>query len=396
MSTQFATAITPEKDSFKAGKEVAQKAWDKLAIKKADIAVIFCSSSHNYEEVIKGFKSIVGEIPIVGCSSAGEFTEEKETKGGLACALISSDTHRFFLGMGKNLQQNQIHAVQNASKNFPHQVQGYPYQSAMLFLDGLAGKGEETVLAASSVLGPAVKFSGGAASDNYNFKQTFVFGDNQMLSYAVSICFVASQKPVIITAKHGHKPLSPPLKVTKAKGNVLYEVEGKPALDVWKYYLKDKTKELGIDLEKTKSPEELSKVLLKHEAGLMIGDDYKLRFPTSANSDGSLNFVSTITDGSVFKIMNSEDKDQIESAKIAAEKAIEGSRGERIAGAVVFDCACRSMLLKNKFPQALAEIKKALGNIPMIGFETYGEVAMEHGELSGFHNATTVILLFPS
>ena len=396
MVTQFATGITTEKDSFKAGQEAAKKAWAKLEKKKANLVILFSSPTYNYTEVVKGIKSITGEVTITGCTSAGEFTDEKITKGGLACAIISSDTHQFYSGLGKHIGQNQIQSLENASKNFPNQIQGHPYRSAMLFVDGLAGKGEETVLAASSILGPAVKFSGGAASDDLKFTQTRVFGDGQSIPDAVSVCFVASQKPMIISVKHGHKPMTPALKITKSKGNILYEIDGKPALDVWKHYLNGKTKEMGIDLDKTQSPEDISKVLLKHEAGLMTGNDYKLRFPTSANADGSLNFVCTIREGSVIKIMDSDDKDQIASARLAAEKAMHDAKGEKIAGAIIFDCVCRSMLLKDKFPQAISEIKKTLGNIPLIGFETYGEIAMEEGQLSGFHNTTTVIMLIPA
>lgn len=395
MATYFATSITNELDSYKAGQEVAKVAFSKINKKKPDLALIFASPQYDYSEVMKAIKDTVGDVPVVGCSSSGEFTDERVTSKGIAFALIASDTHRFFSGIGPNIKKNQIHAIQTASANFPHTIEGYPYHSAMLFLDGLAGKGEETVLAAASILGPMVKFSGGAAGDDLNFKQTKVFGNGLALTDAVSLCFMASSKPIIISVKHGHKPLSPPLRITKAKESILYEIEGKPALDVWKYYLKDKVKEAGMDFA-TMHADDISKILLKHEAGLLTGSDYKMRFPSSSNPDGSLNFVCTIVEGSVIQIMDSNDDEQIKSAKQAAQIAISNAKGAKIAGAIIFDCVCRSMLLKDKFQDAIDEIKKTLGDIPLIGFETYGEVAMEMNQLSGFHNATTVIMLLPN
>lgn len=396
MATTFATSIVEEKESVKAGHEAALKAMSKMKDKKPDIAIIFGSKDYNFKKVAEGIKKVIGDTPIIGCTAAGEFTEEKVTKGGLVCALIASDTHRFFPGIGKNLKKNQIEAVQQASSKFPHQVEGYPYHSAMLFLDGLAGVGEETVLAASSVLGPMVKFSGGAAADDIKFKETRVFSNNEETSDAVCLCLITSKHPIIISVKHGQKPLSQPLRVTKAKDNILYEVEGKPALDVWIECLKSKSKELGIEIPDQLTSEEISHLLLKYEAGLLIGNDYKIRFPMSANPDGSLNFVCTITEGSVFTIMYSKEEDHIQSAKKAAEMALKSSRGAKLAGVIIFDCVCRAMVLKEKFPTAVEEIKKIFKNLPLIGFETYGEIAMEMGQLSGFHNSTTVIMLVPA
>lgn len=66
-----------------------------------------------------------------------------------------------------------------------------------------------------------------------------------------------------------------------------------------------------------------------------------------------------------------------------------------LAGAVVFDCICRNLILKDDFKTAIAGIHEELGNVPLAGFETYGEIALDAGDLSGFHNTTTVVLAFP-
>lgn len=395
MATQFATGASEKLESQEAGEEAARQAFLKFKDKKADLAIVFGSINHQFSKVAEGIKKVIGEVPIMGCSSAGEFTEQKITKGGLAIGLISSDTHRFFLGIGNKIKEDQVKAIQNASKDFPQQVEGYPYYSAMMLIDGLAGVGEETVLAASSVLGPMVKFSGGAAADDLQFNQTKIFYREKELTDAVSLCMIASRHPIIISVKHGHKPLSPPLRVTKARNNILYEVEGQPALEIWKKYVGEKAKEMKIDV-KSMNTQQLSRLLLKYEAGLLTGDDYKIRFPTSANPDGSLNFVCSIAEGAVITIMDSKEEDQIFSAKKAAEMALKSAKGAKLAGVIVFDCACREMILQDKFPLAVEEMRKIFKNIPMLGFETYGEIAMEMGQLSGFHNTTTVIMLIPA
>lgn len=398
MATQFVTGISTEEDGFKAGQAAAQQAQQKLKeASEPHLAVLFCAAHYDYAAVIRGVKSVVGEkVPLVGCTAAGQFTETDVVQSGVACAFIVSDTHLFFPGIGTLLKNDPIEAIQNATKSLPKEVEGYPHHSAILLIDGLVGKGEETVLAAASILGPNVSFAGGAAADSLNFKETYVFSNDQTSADAVSLCLIASRSPIIITVKHGHQPISPPLKVTKAKDNILYELEGRPALDVWKDFLRDRFKAKGIDIDKLSDLEISTKVLLQHEAGLMTGtDEYKIRFPASCNPDGSFNFVCSILEGSVMKIMDSKVGDQIESARHAAELAIQATQGKKMAGALIFDCVCRAMILQDQFKKAIQAGHDALGDLPFIGFETYGEIAMEKGQFSGFHNTTTVIMLFP-
>lgn len=397
MATQFVTSIVTHEDSFEAGKEAVKQALEKLGHSKSNLVILFCSTRYEYASVIRGIYSLLAEdIPLIGCTTAGQFTEHEIIKDGVACALIASDDYRFFCGIGTQLRSHPLEAIRNAIISFPKEIEGYAHQSAILFVDGLAGKGEEAVLAASSLLGPKIKFAGGAAADNLNFKETNVFSNQESFTDAASLCLIASRAPIIISVNHGHHPISPPLQITKAKDNILYEIEGRPALEVWKDILRERLERQGINID-TLSIDDLSKILLKYEAGLMTGTDYKIRFPASCNTDGSLNFVCSMMEGSVIKIMDSEQKDQIESARRAAEIALQSvPEGTKLAGAVIFDCACRAMILKEQFSKAIEASQQVLGALPFIGCETYGEIAMEIGELSGFHNTSTVIMLFPS
>ncbi len=394
MATQFATGIIKGKDSFIVGQKAAELALKKMTV-KPDIAIVFCSPEYQYVSAILGLKSIVGEIPVVGCSSAGEFTEQLVTKGGFACALIASDTHKFYSGIGKGIKKNQVQTLQYATKNFPAPDSVYKHSSVMMFIDGMMGRGEETVLAAASLLGPNVKFAGGAAGDDLKFKNTSVFYNGIPFDDAVSLCLIRSKTPVCIGIKHGHTPVTEPLKVTKVDESILQEIEGRPAWEIWKNQLKPYAEKMGLDLNKLK-PEQIPEFILKFQAGLKIGEEYKLRFPLSINADGTINFSCNVPEGSVIKIMDTDHQKQIDAARLAAEAALKQLQGKPLAGAIVFDCCCRSALLKEKFPQAIEAIKTTLGDVPLIGVETYGEIGMEGGQLSGFHNTTTVVLLIPA
>ncbi|CCB85056.1 hypothetical protein PUV_01060 [Parachlamydia acanthamoebae UV-7] len=394
MSTIFTTSIVKEKDSHAAGETLGLEALKKMPTQKPDLAIIFGSPDYDYKKVFESFFKIIGEIQIIGCTSAGEFTEKEMSQGGIACAFITSDTHHFYTGIGIGLQNKQNEAIDVALANFPKSVPNFPLQSVMLFVDGLTGKGEEAVQATSRMLGGQVKLFGGAAGDNLHFKKTRVFGSGLALSDAVSTCLIASKKPIICSVKHGHHPISPALCVTKAKDNVLYEIEGKIALDVWKEYLQDEIQEQDWKHLINHSSEFLSKLLMK--AGMITGDSYEIRFPISCNPDGSLNFICKVEKNSLIKIMSTRPSDQITSALEAAKEALKLAKNEKIAGIVVFDCACRGMILKERFSVAVEMIKDIFPDTPMIGVETYGEILLEPDVLAGgFHNASIVIMLIP-
>jgi methyl-accepting chemotaxis protein len=117
----------------------------------------------------------------------------------------------------------------------------------------------------------------------------------------------------------------------------------------------------------------------------------------SINADGSVNFTCTIPNGAVMCIMDGRDADrQIEASRIAAERAKQVAAADgytSFAGALVIECAVRQFLLGDQFRRAPEAIGAVLGGVPMIGAELYGEIRLEPGEFSGYHNTTTVVLL---
>jgi hypothetical protein len=49
-----------------------------------------------------------------------------------------------------------------------------------------------------------------------------------------------------------------------------------------------------------------------------------------------------------------------------------------------------------QFYSGVDQFKNVLGDIPILGWETYGEICMEPGQFSGFHNTTSVVVLIPA
>jgi len=261
-------------------------------------------------------------------------------------------------------------------------------------LDPLAGNGEEVTLLTASQLGVDAPLAGGAAGDDLRMKSTVVSCGAEASSNAVVIAQIFSKEPLGLGVCHGHTPLSPPLRVTRASGNVVEQIDGRPAWDVWLEQTRARARERGIDLSSMSAADE-GGYLLRYEAGIAAGAEFKIRAPLSRTKEGAISFACGIPEGTVFRITESAPESQVASAREAARRARVQLGGRPARGALVFDCICRNLILGAGFSAAVQGMSEELGGVPLAGFETYGEIALDAGDLSGFHNTTSVVLAFP-
>jgi len=109
MTTKFSTGLSLEKDSFKAGQSAAQAAYTKSKGINPNFVLVFCSSLYDFRKIEEGIKSIVpGNYSVMGCSSSGEFNEERTLRGGIVLAMIESDSHSFLQESAMTLSKNPL------------------------------------------------------------------------------------------------------------------------------------------------------------------------------------------------------------------------------------------------------------------------------------------------
>ncbi|EMA41644.1 FIST N-terminal domain-containing protein [Halobiforma nitratireducens] len=405
LPTQFGSGVAVGDDGFEVGKAAATQAADGLETDgRVDFGQVFCAAEYDYEAVLDGIRSVVGdEAELIGASSSGEFTEETSTEGSVAVALAASDTVQFFSGLGTDLSDGVAAAVNEAVESLPGSVAGYPHLSAIVLHDGLAGVGDQVAVATQRNLGHETSFVGGSAADDLSMEATHVFHNETVESDAVVVGLLASKEPITISVDHGHSPISEPMTVTKSEGGRILELDGKPAFEAWREvvepYLEERGRTVDFDALEDGSLE-LFGLLTEFEFGIEEGrgasdDGYKIRWPgLSLTTEGYLDFPVGVPEGTELRVMHSPKSDQIESARDTARDAVENAGSSEIAGGFVYDCACRSIILEDEFGEAVDAMADEL-EVPFTGFETYGELCMERGQLSGYHNTTSVVMLLP-
>jgi methyl-accepting chemotaxis protein len=404
-ASRVATAIA-QGGAYDAARALIGQVREKLADPPVFLAV-FGSTAQPLAEMMPLVAAAFPGATLIGASTAGEFTERGDAKAASSIFALSGE-YRAHAGMGHGLAADPERAVTEAISGLPLTVAGYPHRTAILLLDPLAGNGEETTLLAASMLGDGVRLAGGAAGDDLAMKTTHVACGARAASDAVVVATLFSQSPLGVGVCHGHAPLSRPLRVTAARGNVVSQIEGRPAWSVWLEETRDHVRAHGGDVDSMPRDAEGS-YLLRYEAGLASGaaggNAYKIRAPLSRSDDGAISFACGIPEGAVIRITESDAERQIGSAREAARRARAqlgagsggGARGPAgVAGALVFDCICRNLILRDEFSRAVRGMSEELGGAPLAGFETYGEIALDAGDMSGFHNTTSVVLAFPA
>jgi methyl-accepting chemotaxis protein len=392
MSTRVVTA-SASGPAMIAGAYLVEQLKKGLDGQTPALVMAFASTEQPLGQIASILDEAFAGTTVLGASTAGEFTERGDTKGAV-CAIAVSGELKVFGGIGTGVRVAPERAVHQALEGLPRSVQGYPYRTGVLLIDTMAGNCEEVTLMTAAELGADLPFAGGAAGDDLKMQSTTVSCGPRAASDAVVIAQIFSKAPLGLGVCHGHRPLSTPLRVTKAHGNIVEEIEGRPAWDVWRERTRDAAMSHGIDVDNLAAADEGS-FLLRFEAGLAAGNEYKIRAPLSRTADGAIQFACGVPEGAVIRITESAPKDQVESAREAARRARAKLGSGEAAGAVVFDCICRNLILADGFKDAVHAMSEELGNVPIAGFETYGEIALDAGDMSGFHNTTSVVLAFP-
>lgn len=360
---------------------------------KPTLVFVFASLPHDIGRVSTDLAATFPSATVLGSSSSGEFVRGGVGKGAVVVVAIAGD-FQVHARLSRGLSADVERAVNEAIADAPQGSEAYPHRTAVVLLDALSGKGEEAALLTAALLGPDVRLAGGAAADDLRMERTTVTLGADSASDAIVVAILSSRSPLGVGVSHGHSALSDPHQVTKAEGATLHELDGRPAWEVWKEATRGPIAALGQDVDALDGADE-GALLLRYEVGLSTGrGPLKIRAPL-ARKEGALQLACGVPEGASLRITQSTPVRQVESAGEAARRAREALGGGEVAGAVVFDCVCRALILGGGFGEAVSAIADELGGAPVGGLETYGEIAMNEGDMSGFHNTTSVVLAFP-
>lgn len=262
---------------------------------------------------------------------------------------------------------------------------------SFILSDGLMVNGSTLVRSINKHLPQNVTITGGLAGDGEQFKSTVVGCNTEPKPNRVALIgFYGDALRVGYGSEGGWKAAQTPEEqytITRSTGNVLYELNGKPALDVYKQLLgpelagKLPSSALLFPLELT-LPEE--GVVVR----TILGVDENAK---------SLTFAGDMPQGTVAHLMHSTEKDLIESAACAGVDATKMLSGVPAQFALLVSCVGRRLVLKDRSVEEIKKVSEAVGKEAAIhGFYSYGELCphKDSGKQCLMHNQTMTVTLF--
>ncbi len=380
-------------DSAAAARQAVAAAREQLGGATPAFGFLFAGPKHDLPSLVTAATAEAGGADFLACSTAGEFTEAGPTHDGVAVFLVASDLlshHMRFAGGMKADPQGVATALcrdfgELKAAAFAHDRLR---STTVLLTDGLAGTGEQTLEALSEATGPFQQIVGGAAGDEGGFVATGVAAGESAGEDAAAALHIFGAQAWGVGIGHGLEPASDPMVVTRAEGNVVYELDGRPAFEVYRQHARRR----GVEL----TPETAGPYLLGNELGLYFFDKVvKARAPLTVGLDGSLSCAAEIPPESTVCILEGEADKMLAAARHAAEEARENLNGAEAAGVLLFDCVGRGMILGDDFHREIEAVRSVFGDVPLAGFLTYGEIARYRGRFGGWHNTTAVVLAVP-
>lgn len=378
-------------DYKKAGFEAASQAIEMLEGNEPSILFAFSSIKYDQKEVLKGIRESAPRAIVVGGSAAGEITGWVTVFDGVNVLAVSSDTIEFVTGIGEGVSQDSFKAGALAAEATVKNAGGRKPDLFIMFPDGMTGNGAAIVEGAKSVLGETIPLIGGSLGDDYLFKKTFEYHQDEVLSDAVVGVGFYGDFAYGFGIKHGWEPVGLPLKVTKADGVKLQEVDGKPALTIYEEYF---GKEAG---ELVKEP--LARMAYTYPIGVAVegSDELLIRDPVIANEQGEISMAAAIPQGTTIRLMIGDREKAIAAAKTAAGVARDQLEGAEPKFILMFNCMARNKLLGVRCHEENNEVSETIGaSVPMAGFYTYGEqgpLLGKKGTPAYFHNETMTLLV---
>jgi len=389
-----------ERDPALAVREALRQASSSFHGEKINLAIAFSTVDLAYPILLKLLTSSLSRVPVLGCSGAAVISSQGILKHGLVLMLVGLPTgvylntacvkdikERTPLIAGKELGEKLLDGFRSVRRVM-----------SVMFSDGLIDAGSDLLSGLQERLGKSFPIVGASASDNLHFAKTFVYFNQELLNNSAVAMLWGGKINFGLGVKHGWKPLGRPRTVTKAEGNIIYEIDDAPAAKLYEEYLAR-----GIpSLQR-----ELKYISVLYPIGMYIEgeEEYVLRNILSIEKNGTLHMQGNVTQGCMIRLMIGTKESCLTATHQALEEAkkslfastAELSRTATSHFALVFDSVSRYMLLKRDAEKELAIIRNGLGEqTPIIGLYTFGEQApllsISYQGQACFHNQTVAIV----
>jgi hypothetical protein len=395
MTTKAGVGLSRQHNPNLAGREAAEQALKKAGVEKPAFVFMFASIGYDQHSVLRAVREATGGAPLTGCSVEGTIDgdDADESNFSVLVTVISSDDLRWHNGLATELSADSCALGKRVAKDL------LPHLSAdtiglFIFPDGLTYDIDNFFAGLEEDL-PSERFLpiwGGGAGNNLNLgKPTYQYCDDEVVSDGISYALLSGEARPAWAIGHSLIPIGGERIVTRSEGNVIYEIDGKPATEVLKEYLPEDA--LAEDRDWLRYA--ISLALSFRAPSYMKDEEYIVRgVPQLSLTDGSITVQTEVEEGTSLWF-SSRDKEKITTGfdRMAAKikEQLDGAQPELV---FQFECVTRGKLMfrEQEKLQLLKRFRQSVGpDVPWVGFYTIGEIAPVE-EHNGINRFASIIL----
>lgn len=320
---------------------------------------------------------------VLGCSTAGEIHGAEVADDSLSVAIARFDSSDLQLHTSRVASAD---ASFDAGRDLASSLTDEDLRAILVLSDGLSVNGSELVRGVNSVVPASVIVTGGLAGDGARFQETWVLGEGRPQSGLVSAVGLYGER---LRVGHGSRGgwdmFGPERRVTRSRGNVLYELDDKPALDLYRNYLGDRADGLPasallfpLALRETSGAK---KVLVR----TILAVDEKER---------SMTFAGDVPQGHLAQLMRANFDRLIQGASDAAERTEAAHKPSSLSDvlSIAISCVGRRLILGDRAEEELeATLERLPSQAQQVGFYSYGEISPYATGHCDLHNQTMTL-----
>jgi hypothetical protein len=360
----------------------------------AQLVLVFGATSIlQHPKVVHPIRKYYPAAQILGCSTAGEICGTRVSDDSMVVTAIRFEHSRvrmaeFSLGTNPDSQQGG----EFLARALPHSVsagEGGPEQRlahVLVLSDGLSVNGSDLVRGLMKHLPEGVAVTGGLAGDGARFGDTLVFRNDTPEKGAIAaVGLYGSRLQVGFGSLGGWDPFGPERLVTRSKGNVLFELDGRPALGLYKQYLGEHAKGLPA-----------TGLLFPLSVRAKQGETPLVRTILAVDEQQqSMTFAGDVPEGAHARFTKTN-VDRLVDGAVGAARASRQSSAVAPELALLISGVGRKLVLKQRVEEEVEGVRSMVGEqAALTGFYSYGEIApFSLGERSELHNQTMTVTTF--
>src|SRR5919107_2908733 len=393
MTTRAGVGMSRHHSPSIAGTEAAEQALERAGVGKPDFVFMFATVGYDQRSLLRAVREATGGAPLCGCSGEGTIGDDDadESIFSVVVMAISSDELRWRNGLATGLSADSRVVGQQVAQSLSTDLSSDAV-GLIVFPDGATANVDQFLAGLEKNLpsGQVLPIWGGATADNLTLSQTYQYCDEEVVSDGVAYVLLLGEVQPVSAIGFSYIPISGERKVTRSKGNVIYEIDGKPALEVLQEYLPDLA--LAEDWGRYVPTFGLS----FRAPSYMKDEEYILRGINSVNTaDGSVSLQTDVQEDTGVWV-SSRDKEKITAGRDRmADQIKEELGGAQPKLVFQFECSTRGKMMfrEQEKLQLLKRFRQSVNpDVPWAGFYTEGRELGPVEKHNDPHLLTSVVL----